>query len=202
MSVVPHRSDKPETQAAPPARQRAFNIATSMAERIAKLADKTATQTKSATSTAVEASKTGLARAAEIGRENVLPEIERTGSKLKERARPERLKQDYKNYLFWLHERVLDPPIETLFFKPTKEPVPLAGLTIRGNNREYGHDYRPTPCALFEWLVGAINYDLSRLTFVDYGAGKGRVLLLASQHPFACCRRASSSPRNCMTTRS
>ena len=30
-----------------------------------------------------------------------------------------------------------------------------------------------------------INYDLSRLTFVDYGAGKGRVLLLASQHPFA-----------------
>ena len=184
MSVVPHRSDKPESQAAPPARQRAINIATSMAERIAKLADKTATQTKSATTTAVEASKTGLARAAEIGRENVLPEIERTGSKLKERARPERLKQDYKNYLFWLHERVLDPPIETLFFKPTKEPVPLAGLTIRGNNREYGHDYRPTPCALFEWLVGAINYDLSRLTFVDYGAGKGRVLLLASQHPF------------------
>ena len=26
---------------------------------------------------------------------------------------------------------------------------------------------------------------LSRLSFVDYGAGKGRVLLLASQHPFA-----------------
>ena len=31
----------------------------------------------------------------------------------------------------------------------------------------------------------ALDYDLSRLTFVDYGAGKGRVLLLASQHPFA-----------------
>jgi hypothetical protein len=184
MSVVPHRSDKTEPQSAPPARKRAINIAASMAERIAKLADKTATQTKSATSTAVEASKTGLARAAEIGRENVLPEIERTSSKLMERTRPERLKQDYKNYLFWLHERVLDPPIETLFFKPTKDPVPLAGLTIRGNNREYGHDYRPTPCALFDWTVAAIDYDLSRLTFVDYGAGKGRVLLLASQHPF------------------
>ena len=184
MSVVPHRSDKPESQAAPPARQRAINIAASMAERIAKLADKTATQTKSATTTAVEASKTGLARAAEIGRDSVLPEIERTGSKLKERTRPERLKQDYKNYLFRLHERVLDPPIETLFFKPTKDPVPLAGLTIRGSNREHGHDYRPTPCALFDWTVGAIKYDLSRLTFVDYGAGKGRVLLLASQHPF------------------
>ncbi|HEX2447413.1 MAG TPA: hypothetical protein VHK26_04410 [Methyloceanibacter sp.] len=184
MSVVPHRSNKPESQPVAPARQRAVNIAASMAERIAKLADKTASQTKSATTTAVAASKTGLARAKEIGRENVLPELDRTGSKLKERTRPERLKQDYKNYLFWLHERVLDPPIETLFFKPTKDRVPLAGLTIRGTNREYGHDYRPTPCALFEWTVAAINYDLSRLTFVDYGAGKGRVLLLASQHPF------------------
>jgi hypothetical protein len=181
---VPHRSDKTESQAVAPARQREVGIAASVAERIAKLADKTATQTKSATSTAVAASKTGLARAAEIGRESVLPEIERTGTKLKERTRPERLKQDYKNFLFWLHERVLDPPTETLFFKPTKDPVPLAGLTIRGNNREHGHNYRPSPCSLFEWTVAAINYDLSRLTFVDYGAGKGRVLLLASQHPF------------------
>jgi hypothetical protein len=186
MSVVPHRSDKPESQAAAatPARQRAINIAASMAERIAKLADKTATETKSATEGAVEAGKSGLQRATEITRESVLPEIERAGNKLKERAKPERLKQDYKNYLFWLHERVFDPPVETLFFKPTKNPLPLAGLTIRGNNREHGHDYRPTPCALFEWTVGAIDYDLSRLTFIDYGAGKGRVLLLASQHPF------------------
>src|SRR5262245_21679053 len=164
MSVVPHRSDKPELQAAAtPARQRAVNIAASMAERIAKLADKTATETKSATENAVEASKSGFQRATEITRESVLPEIERASSKLKERAKPERLKQDYKNYLFWLHERVLAPPVESLFFKPTKDPVPLAGLTIRGNHREYGHDYRPTPCALFEWTVAAINYDLSRL---------------------------------------
>jgi hypothetical protein len=187
MSVVHHRSDKPESKAVVPQRQRAKTIATSalrVAERIAKLADETANQTKSATQTAVSASKVGLARAAEIGRENVLPEIERTSAKLKERTRPERLKQDYKHYLFWLHQRVLDPPVETLFFKPTKDPVPLAGLTIRGNNREHGHDYRPTPCALFDWTIAAIDHDLSRLTFVDHGAGKGRVLLLASQYPF------------------
>jgi hypothetical protein len=155
------------------------------AERISRLADKTAQQTKQATTTAMAASKVGLARAAEIGREMVLPELERTGAKLKERTRPERLKQDYKNYLFWLHERVLDPPTETLFFKPTKTPVALESLTIRGPNREHGHDYRASPCALIKWTLAAINYDLSRLTFVDYGAGKGRVLLLASEHPFA-----------------
>jgi hypothetical protein len=151
------------------------------AERIAYLAD----QTKAQTSHAVAAGKVGIERAAKIGRETILPEIERTAAEIKERARPEHLKKDYREYLFRLHERVLDPSTEQLFFKPTKDPVALSGLTIRGPNREHGHDYRPTPCSLFEWTIAAIDYDLSKLTFVDYGAGKGRVLLLASEHPFA-----------------
>jgi hypothetical protein len=158
---------------------------TKLADRIAQLADKTASQTRSATETAVAASKLGLARAAEIGRGTVLPEIERTGAKLKERARPERLKQDYRDYLHWLHGHVLDPSTESLFFIPTKDPVALDGLTICGAHRAEGHGYRPTPCSLFKWALAGIDYDLSRLTFVDYGAGKGRVLLLASEHPFA-----------------
>ncbi|MBC8012809.1 MAG: hypothetical protein H7X74_01785, partial [Methyloceanibacter sp.] len=64
MSVVPHRSEKTDPQSVAPSRQRAKTIATSalrVAERIAKLADETATQTKSATATAVAASKVGLA---------------------------------------------------------------------------------------------------------------------------------------------
>jgi len=87
------------------------------AERIAHIAD----QTKSQTSTAIASSKVGLERAAKIGRETILPEIERTGAKLRERTRPERLKSDYRDYLFRLHERVLDPSTEQLFFKPTKD---------------------------------------------------------------------------------
>jgi hypothetical protein len=188
MSVVPHRSNKTEPQTAvAPSRERAQTIATSalrVAERIAKLADETAKETKTVTANAVAASKVGLARAVEIGRENVLPEIERASAKLKEHTRRDRLEHDYRNYLLKLHERVLDPAVEQLFFKPTKDPVPLSGLTIRGNHREYGHDYRPSPCRLVEWTIAALDYDLSRLTFVDHGAGKGRVMLLASQHPF------------------
>ena len=115
------------------------------AERIARLADKT----KARTTTAVAASKVGLARAVEIGRENVLPELERTGAILKERTRPERLRHDYREYLIKLHAQVLDRHTESLFFVPTKDHVPLKGLTIRGDNRQYGHDYRPSPCSLF-----------------------------------------------------
>ncbi len=82
MSVVPQRSTK-ELKAPAPSPERATTIAISalkVAERIAKLADETASQTKSATQTAVHASKAGLQRAVEIGRESVLPEIERTGT--------------------------------------------------------------------------------------------------------------------------
>jgi len=201
MTVVPHGSEHAEPQAVGPSAPRGNGIsagalsqakgATSnaaavsrgawrsrLAGRIANLADKTSNQTKQAT-------KVGFARAAGYGRDNVLPEIGRTSAKLKEHARPERLRQDYRQFLHWLHERVLDPPKEQLFFIPTKDPLALADLTIRGPNREHGHDYRPTPCQLFEWTLGAIDYDFSKLTFVDYGAGKGRVLLLASEHPFA-----------------
>ncbi len=149
-----------------------------LAGRIAALADKTTSQTKQAT-------KEGLARAAEYGRGNVLPEIERTGAKLKEHARPERLKQDYRELLHWLHARVLDPPKEQLFFKPTSAPVALSTLKISSPNRAHGHDYRPIPCQLLDWSLAGIDYDLSKLTFIDYGAGKGRAMLLAAEHPFA-----------------
>jgi hypothetical protein len=152
--------------------------------RIAGIADKAASEEQQPDA-AAKAKMHGLSRVAEIGRDSVLPEIERTSAKLRERARPERLRQDYQNYLHLLHDRVLDPPTETLFFRPTKDPVALADLTIRGPNAEFGHDYRPTPCRLFEWTLSAIDYDFSKLTFVDHGAGKGRVLLLASEHPFA-----------------
>ncbi len=215
MSVVPHRSDQTESKSIEPPRvgikdrvakasartkdatknARATSVGAwwksivgggaarsgHTAERIARIAD----QTKAQGSTAVAVSKVGLARAAKIGRESVLPELERTGAKLRERTRPDRLKSDYREYLFRLHERVLDPSTEQLFFKPTKDAVALANLTVRGPNREHGHDYRPTPCSIFDWTLAAIDYDFSRLTFVDYGAGKGRVLLLASEHPFA-----------------
>jgi hypothetical protein len=56
---------------------------------------------------------------------------------------------------------------------------------VRGNNRASGHDYKPTPYLIFKWALAAIeDEDIGRLSFVDYGAGKGRVMLLAAQYPF------------------
>jgi hypothetical protein len=87
--------------------------------------------------------------------------------------------------LLWLHANVLDSAVERLFFVPTKGRVPLAGLNVRGNNKASGHDYKPTPNSVFKWALAAVaDEDIGRMSFVDYGAGKGRVMLLASQYPF------------------
>ena len=75
-----------------------------IAERIAKLADDTAKETKNVTASAVAASKVGLARAVEIGRENVLPEIERASAKIKEHTRRDKLERDYRTYLLKLQK--------------------------------------------------------------------------------------------------
>jgi hypothetical protein len=199
MTVVPRGSDSTEAPATPARSPKAAAakamtrtkdatagavaagrnlLRSQLAGRIAEIANKTSSQTTQAT-------KGNLTRVAEYGRDKVFPDIERTGAKLKEHARPERLRQDYRDGLHWLHARVFDPTKEQLFFKPTKDPVALRNLTIDSPNRVHGHDYRPTPCALFDWTLAGIDHDVSKLTFVDYGAGKGRVMLLAAERPFA-----------------
>jgi SAM-dependent methyltransferase len=54
-------------------------------------------------------------------------------------------------------------------------PSPSAPHAIR---------YRPTTPGAFKQMMTAIPTDLSRFSFVDFGSGKGRVLLLASHLPF------------------
>ena len=115
----------------------------------------------------------------------MLPELGRAGAKVRERTRPERLKQDWREFLLWWHANVGDEGVEKLFFRPTAQPIPLADLTVKGDHRAQGHDYKPTPKLVFDWALAGVPEDFSKLSFVDYGAGRGRVLLLAAQHPFA-----------------
>jgi len=46
-------------------------------------------------------------------------------------------------------------------------------------------DYDPTPPAIAEHLIGQVAGQAHGFTFVDFGAGKGRVMILAARHPFA-----------------
>ena len=62
--------------------------------------------------------------------------------------------------------------------------VGLNALTIKGDNARHGVFYQPShPKFLFE-ILGALDIDYERYSFVDLGSGKGRALLVASEFPF------------------
>ena len=61
----------------------------------------------------------------------------------------------------------------------------LTNLTLVGSNADHGVFYHPAhPKFLFE-LFNSLKIDFPSYTFVDLGSGKGRALLVASEHPFA-----------------
>ena len=44
--------------------------------------------------------------------------------------------------------------------------------------------YQPTEASLFQEMMASLPIDFRGFTFVDLGSGKGRTLLMASEHPF------------------
>ena len=66
----------------------------------------------------------------------------------------------------------------------TAYPVPLDGLTIDSPMATHGQTYRAVPASVFAAAISALPPDLSRFTFVDFGSGKGRALILAARAGF------------------
>lgn len=166
-----------------------------LAERMAQIANKTATQPQAQPPTQPPAPQHATAVAAPATAAPA-PQPAPQAAKVKADKKPakkapptgswlDRLKAEHQSLVRKLHERVLDASREQLFFVPTKDPQALSTLTIDSPNRGVGHDYRPVPCQVFDWALALVPEDLSEFTFVDYGAGKGRAMLLAAEHPFA-----------------
>jgi SAM-dependent methyltransferase len=57
-------------------------------------------------------------------------------------------------------------------------------LEVSSANHIYAVKYEPTPTDIFSRAIEALRIDCSQFTFVDLGAGKGRVLLLAGRYAF------------------
>ena len=60
----------------------------------------------------------------------------------------------------------------------------LKDLSIESENKKHATHYEPTPVPLGRYLLRELKIDHSQYTFIDYGSGKGRALLLASEYPF------------------
>jgi SAM-dependent methyltransferase len=71
-----------------------------------------------------------------------------------------------------------------------KHCVDTCGLIISrkvptsSTNKKYGHEYAAVAAKTFRAMLDAIPGDIGNYSFVDYGCGKGRALLLAAERPF------------------
>lgn len=69
-----------------------------------------------------------------------------------------------------------------LFGLDTAEVVPVEQLDY---DTAHSFEYDPTPSTEFGLVLSALRVDLRPYVFIDIGSGKGRVLLMASEFPFA-----------------
>jgi hypothetical protein len=60
----------------------------------------------------------------------------------------------------------------------------LSDLDIHSANWIDGHDYFPIEPDRFQRVLESFDIALEGLTFIDFGSGKGRTLLMASEYPF------------------
>ena len=73
---------------------------------------------------------------------------------------------------------------EAQFGVSSEGRVALHELAIDSESRALGFPYVPSPGLLVDTLLFNLEEDLSRFCFIDFGSGKGRVLLVASHYPF------------------
>lgn len=73
----------------------------------------------------------------------------------------------------------------------------LTSLKIDSPNQIHCHGYQPSPADDFEVVLGAVGVDFSKFVFIDIGAGKGRTLVMAAQHPFREVIGVEFSPELC-----
>ncbi len=78
----------------------------------------------------------------------------------------------------------LDARFDKKFGVCTSGDVELHQLGATGVVERDGYFYQPSPVAKVRAILRQVVLDLEPSTLVDFGSGKGRVLLLASEYPF------------------
>jgi hypothetical protein len=66
----------------------------------------------------------------------------------------------------------------------TSKRVHLTDLKVESPNWIYSDGYWPTPPEVFQEAILSLSSEPEDLVFIDFGSGKGRVLLMASEFPF------------------
>jgi len=91
---------------------------------------------------------------------------------------------------------IWDGRFEALEYVPTGGYLMQQHLDPSDNtNLEGAREYLPSPRLVVSWILDGLGEDCSRFTFVDFGSGRGRVLLAAAEKPFSAVRGVEFSGR-------
>ncbi len=94
------------------------------------------------------------------------------------------------------------PAFDRTYGTETCRRARLHDLTVVSANTDLGIQYEPTAPSAFAKFVKSLNIACSEYKFVDYGCGKGRVLLLAAKHGFRTIIGVEFSKELCEIARS
>ncbi|TAK86942.1 MAG: class I SAM-dependent methyltransferase [Betaproteobacteria bacterium] len=78
-----------------------------------------------------------------------------------------------------------DAALDRKYGIETKDVVTdMEATGVSGEHAPHGNHYEPIQLAVFERIVAALPISPAEFTFVDFGSGKGRALVLAAEHGF------------------
>lgn len=70
------------------------------------------------------------------------------------------------------------------FGTDTSSFVELRDLDVAGSNKRYGQRYQPSPVHSLRQVLKGLDIRYQDFSFIDFGSGKGRTLLVAGELPF------------------
>lgn len=80
--------------------------------------------------------------------------------------------------------RVVDWVWDRVHHVDTGEIIEIDEMNVSSENAVHGNRYQATPSEVFRRVIGSLNIPYGEYTFIDYGSGKGRTLLLGAAFPF------------------
>ena len=83
------------------------------------------------------------------------------------------------HYWLWDRRYEADERVSTHGYVTEENLDPVGGASTAGSR-----GYLPTPRLVIKWILEGLNKDYSKYSFVDFGSGRGRVLMSASEYDF------------------
>ena len=108
----------------------------------------------------------------------------RASRRLARVARSEGVAAAVRRVRDYQHRSQLADPFDLQYVVDTARQISLFQLDITSRHESVGSGYQPSPVGVCDELLSSLPIRYEDFVFVDLGAGKGRVLMLASRFPF------------------